>query len=131
MPNLGEPPDNRTYCRTQITQAVADTGAQTCSSGPEILEVLGCSSNILIPTSNRMHGITYDQLHIKGIVFMHIKVGLKETRQVVYVLENTSGFYVSESALKDLGLIPHSFPSQTSKADMVTMNNGKAQCGCP
>ena len=85
-----------------------DTGAQTCSSDPEILKVLGCTSNILIPTS---HGIMDDQLHIKGIVFMSIRVGLKVTRQVIYVSENTSGFYLSELALKDLGLIPHNFPS--------------------
>ena len=71
-----------------------------------------------------------DQLCIKGIVFMHIMVDHKETRQVVYVLENTSGFYLSELALKDLGLIPHSFPSQTSKADMSTTDDGKASYRC-
>ena len=62
---------------------------------------------------------------------MHYKVCLKETRQVIYVLENTSGFYLSESALKDLGLIPHSFLSQISKADMLTTDDRKAPCGCP
>ena len=62
---------------------------------------------------------------------MHIWVSLTETRQVVYVLENTSGFYLSESALKDLELIPHSFLRQTSKADMSTTDDGKALCGCP
>ena len=62
---------------------------------------------------------------------MHMRVGLKETRKSVYVLENTSGFYLSESALRDLGLIPHSFPSQTAKADMLTMDDEKALCGCP
>lgn len=40
-------------------------------------------------------------LYIYGIIFMHIKVGFKETKQVVYVSENTLGFYLSEQALKD------------------------------
>lgn len=62
---------------------------------------------------------------------MRIKVGDNETRQVVYVSENTSGFYLSESALKDLGLIPRNFPSQTSKADVSTSDNENAPCGCP
>ena len=43
---------------------------------------------------------------------MCIGVGLKETREVVSVSENTSGFDLSESALKDL-------------------SNRKAPCGCP
>ena len=47
------------------------------------------------------------------------------------VSENTSGFYLSELALKDLGLIPYSFPSQISKANMTTMDDGKALCACP
>ena len=45
-------------------------------------------------------------------------------------IRNTSGFYLSESALKDLELIPHNFPSQTSKIDASALVNGKASCGC-
>ena len=62
---------------------------------------------------------------------MRIRVGIRETRQVVYVSGNTSGFYLSESALKDLELIPRNFPSQTSKIDASALVNGKALCGCP
>ena len=60
---------------------------------------------------------------------MHIRVGIRETRQVVYVSGDTSGFYLSESALKDLELIPHNF--QTYKIDASALVNGKALCGCP
>ena len=62
---------------------------------------------------------------------MRIRVGIRETRQVVYVSGNTSGFYLSESALKDLELIPRNFPSQTSRIDAPAIVNGKALCGCP
>ena len=62
---------------------------------------------------------------------MRIGVGIRETRQVVYVSTNTSGFYLSESALKDLELIPRNFPSQTSRIDASAIVNGKALGGCP
>ena len=62
---------------------------------------------------------------------MRIRVGIRETRQVVYVLGNTSGFYLSESALRDLELIPRNFPRQTSKIDVSAHVNEKALCGCP
>lgn len=42
---------------------------------------------------------------------------------MVYVLNNTSGFfYLSESALKNLHLLPPDFPAQTSLVDVVKEN---------
>lgn len=46
---------------------------------------------------------------------MHIRIGWKETRNIVYVLNNTSDFYLSESALKDLHLLPPHFPAQLTE----------------
>ena len=115
---------------THRIRTVADTGAQTCSSGLGILKILGYTSDSLIPTNHRIRRITDYQLRIKGVLFMRIRVGIRETRQVVYVSGNTSGFYLSESALKDLELIPRNFPSQTSRIDASAIVNGKALCGC-
>ena len=89
----------------------------------EILKILGCTSDSLIPTNHRIHGITDDQLLIKGVFFMRIRIGIRETRQVVYVSGNTSDFYLSESAVKDLELIPRNFPSQTSRIDASAIVN--------
>lgn len=50
---------------------------------------------------------------------------------MVYVSENTSGFYLSESALKDLGVINRDFPHRVSKADLSASESGTAPCGCP
>ena len=111
--------------------SIADTVGQTCSSGLETLKILGFNRDSLIPTNHRIRGITDDQLRIKGVHFMRIRVGIRETRQVVYLSGNTSGFYLSESALKDLKLIPCNVPSQTSKIDASTIVNGKTLCGCP
>jgi len=78
--------------------AFADTGAQTSSSGPEIQELLGYPDEYLMPTTYQIRGITDNQLHIKGILFLRIRVGSRETRQAVYVADNTSGFYLSQAA---------------------------------
>ena len=109
--------------------AFADTGAQTCSSGPEIQRLLGYPDGYLVPTNHRIRGITDNRLEVKGVLFLVIKVGSRETRQAVYVSENTSGFYLSQTALKALNLLPPNFPlSQNSSS---TDAKKTAPCGCP
>ena len=116
---------------TKEIDSFADSGAQTCSSGPEILQHLNCPEKYLIPTSHRIKGITQNGLRIKGVLLLHIQLGNRESRQVVYVSENSSGFYLSESALIDLGLLPSTFPSQQSSINSnMSDSSVKADCGC-
>lgn len=116
---------------THRIEAIADTGAQTCSSGPEIQKILKCPDKCLVPTSHRIRGITDNLLNIKGVIFAKVRVGSRETRQIIYVSKNTSDFCLSESALKDLGLVPDNFPDPTSQQNVATSDGGKAPCGCP
>lgn len=74
---------------------------------------------------------TDDQLRIKGVLFAHVRVGSKETHQTVSVSDNTSGFYLLESTLKDLELLPTHFPTPTSRQNVTTSANRKVQCECP
>ena len=94
-----------------------DTGALTCSSGPEIQRQLRCPDRYLVPTTDRIRSITNNRLHVNGVLFLHGRVGARETRQAVYVADNTSGLYLSYTALKDLDILPLDFP--------------KGPCGCP
>ena len=55
---FGRTLDNRGYCRTLHIYTIEDTVAKTCSSGLKILEVLGCTSSILIPNSHRIRRFT-------------------------------------------------------------------------
>ena len=116
--------------RTHHVIAIADTGVQTCSCGPEIQKALGYPDEYLLPTIHQIRGITEDQLDIRGVMFACIRVGSREARQAVYVSENTSGFYLSESALKKLGLLPLDFPTLTSQQNVAISNEQKASCGC-
>ena len=56
----------------------ADTGAQTCSRGPDKLKLFRCLEWYLVQTSHWICSIMDNQLDIKG-VFMHIKIGLRDT----------------------------------------------------
>ena len=75
-------PHHPTECQIK---AFTDTCAQTCTSGPKILEQLQCPASFLIPTSHGIHGITKNPLEIMGTLLLLSKAGVRQTCQVVYV----------------------------------------------
>ena len=114
---------------------LADTGAQTCACGLELLDILNIDSKYLIPTSHRIVGVTQSLMDIVGVILLRIEAGGKSSNQVVYVSKNISGFFLSEKAQIDLGIIPISYPSPNSVGDGVSMaaahdQPGIAPCGC-
>ena len=96
-------------------RALADSGCQTCTAGKELLDILDCPESFLVPTSHRIMGITKDSLGIIGALLLRIEVNGEVTRQMVHISEKTRGFYLSESALKDLKMISESFPQNSKK----------------
>ena len=120
--------------------ACADTGAMTCSSGTEILSLLHCPERYLLKTSHRIRGVTGTNLDVLGSLLLRIETNGRVTKQVVYVSRNTRGIYLSEKALRDLGVVPQSFPTPSSpkstnsesaplSAD-AAFKQRKAPCGC-
>ena len=95
--------------------AFAETGAQTYLSGTEIQRLLGFPDGYLVPTTQRIRGITDNRLHVKGALFLRRRVGSRETRQVVVVPDNTSSLYLSPTALKELNLLLLDFPISASQ----------------
>jgi|GEM_PF-4699319 len=71
----------------RLLSACADTGAQTCTSGPGILRELGISKSYLVSTKHQIKGVTNASLTLLEAVFLHITVGDRTTRQIVYVAE--------------------------------------------
>ena len=129
MQNSDPPLKANSFCTHHVT-AIADTGAQTCSC-PEVQKAFGYPDEYLILTNHQIQGITEDPLDIRGVMFACIRAGSKEICQAIYMMENTSGFYLSESALKKLGLLPTDFATLTSQQNVAISNEGKASCGCP
>ena len=83
----------------------------TCTAGIDVLRHL-CPVEYLVPTRHRIVGITESSLHIIGMALLHITTESGgETRQVVYISENIKGLYLSETALKELGVIDPDFPN--------------------
>ena len=99
-------PTNTVSHKSHHIPAFADTGAQTCSSGPEIQRLLGYPDGYLMPTIHRIRGITNNRFHVKSVLFLRVRVASKETRHVVFVADNTSGLYLLQNALKDLDVAP-------------------------
>ena len=120
---------------------VADTGAQTCTSGQEILSSLKCPSSFLLKTRHRINGITKDGLDVMGALLIRITAGGRVTKQIMYICRNTSGVFLSQTALKQLGIIPNNFPeadsfptatsqSYTTCTQQHLQKQARAKCGC-
>ena len=122
-------------------EAIADTGCQTCTAGKDILSKLCCPDNFMIPTSHKIVGITSASLGIVGAVMLRITINGRTTRQMVYVSDRVQGLYLSERALKDLGIISESFPNSTFTTTAATLapvstndawkNDTHRTCECP
>ena len=122
---LGYIPIKANSFQTYHVTAIVKTEAQTCSCGLEIQKALKYSDEYIVLLNSGDHRKT------TGYMFAHIRVGSRETHQAIYVSENLSGFYLSESGLKNLGLLPPDFLTLTSQRNMATSNEGKLHADAP
>ena len=70
--------------------AYADTGAQTCCAGTNLLDTLNCPISYLIPTSHNIRGITETSLAIVGVLLVKIEANNQRSHQT-YISENVNG----------------------------------------
>lgn len=137
-PALGLPPMIHTF-RSASLRVMADTGCQSCLISYKLLRQLGVFKQHLMPVSTQMTTATSGTIDIMGCVVMRIhgtsKHGkLLETRQVVYVTENSNKLFLSQEACKDLGLISENFPAVGESLDNpsgVAAANDLHTCDCP
>ena len=106
----------------KFTSAVADTGCQTTTAGIDMLKLLNIPKRFLIPTSHRILGITDTKLRIIGALLLRIKHNQRTTMQMVYISENVSGLYLSETACKELGIVDENFPDQHTKVNATKID---------
>jgi len=116
-------------------EALADTGCQTCTAGADILRQLKIDKKMLVPSCHRIAGITDTTLRLLGALMLEIRYGNKVTHQMVHISDSISGLYLSETALKELGLIHPNFPdtphlSHASPATTDISNNDESPCQC-
>ena len=91
-------------------EAIADTGAQTCTAGTDLLKTISGAERWLLKTRHRIRGVNNVGLSVKGALIVDIQYHDKVTTQVIYICENVKQTYLSQTALKDLNIIGNKFP---------------------
>ena len=136
--NLQRPPK-----RSAAITAVADSDAQTCLMGMSILHKMGLRREHLTPVSKRILAANDEEVRVLGAIFVKVSgTGTRgqhmETSVMVYVTESTKRFYVSKSALVQLGVLGSHFPrigaavAATASSETGEKSVHKlAPCGCP
>ena len=71
--------------QSHVTNALTDSGCQTCTGGEDFLETIGCPKSYLVPTSHRIMGITSSSLGIIGAVLVRMEAGNEVSRQMVHM----------------------------------------------
>lgn len=87
---------------------------------------LKCPRAYLVKTGHRIVGITDSTLSIIGTVYLRIHRGGRLSNQMVHISENFWEFYLSQTAIKDLGIINQSFPNSQTAAV-----NFEGEYNCP
>ena len=92
--------------------AIADTVAQNCTSGVEISDQITDSKRWLLPTKNHLRGVDNNRLTVRGTLLINVTSDHKNTTELLYIYNNVKGFYLSQTALRQMNVIKNTFPDQ-------------------
>lgn len=95
---------------SRSVEGIADSGCQTCLAGVDFLEKIGCPKDFLVPTGHGIIGISRTSLDIIGSVFLRLELDGIVARQMVHVSPTVRGFFLSETALRQLHVLNDEFP---------------------
>lgn len=99
---------------------MADTGCQSCLIGFKCVLKLGLTKLDLLPVSMEMRAANGNPIKVLSAIILKIASptspnSVHETRQLVYVTNETNQFFISKGACIDLGIIPSNFPAIADK----------------
>ena len=94
-----------------IVYGLADTGAMICTAGPELLTYFGVDEDFLVPTDIEVQGVTHSSLTMLGVLFLELSSNGICTKQMIYIAREAGSLILSETTLKNLGVIPSNFPT--------------------
>ena len=114
--------------RQTSTQALADTGCQSCLTGTALLAELRLPVTDLIPVNQKMRAANGSQIKVQGAIIVRLTKPrtTRTTTQMVYVTSNVDAhkLYISREACADLGIIEPSFPDSAVAAAAAISNTG-------
>jgi hypothetical protein len=114
-------------------RSCADSGCQTSTAGSDLLKDLNVKPEELLHTKHGILGITDSQLNVIGALTTEIRYQNAVSRQLLYIATNVKGVYLSETALKDLKVLPEGFPSAVSSMSTnasVRAKDPTDECRC-
>lgn len=119
-------------------QAMADTGCQSCLISYKHIQRMGLNKKDLLPVTMKLSAANNHQIKVLGAVILRITGKTndgtgRESRQVVYVTNESDKFFLSRGACIDLGIISNTFPSigETQSEINATHQDDQTDCGCP
>ena len=120
-------------------KVITDSGCQSSLLGLKTLHTLGLKKSSLVPVSGNMSAINGEGINILGAIFLRLE-GLDnssgqrvQTAVMAHVTESTDRFFISQQAMRELGIIPQDFPkvrASAQNAATVSDELGVAACGC-
>lgn len=99
---------------TMSCTAVADTGATVTCGGPDILAALGVRRTDLMPSNIQLFAANKSRLEVLGVLPVSLALtadsGRQQVTDMLHIVRELSGMYLSRDVLTSLGSIPPSFP---------------------
>lgn len=120
-------------------QAIADTGCQSCLISFKHIQRLGLNKKDLLPRTMKLNSANNQSIKVLGAIILKVSGRsedgtAKETKQFVYVTNESDKFFLSRGACINLGLISDSFPAigeSTGSVSIAIPQDIQAECGCP
>lgn len=98
------------------TDAMVDTGCQSCLAGTFLLRRLGLTNTDLIPVSLTMKAANMSGINILGALLLEISLrnATRTSKQMVYITASVNKLFLSRETCTGLGIIPSDFPDHVS-----------------
>ena len=106
---------------------MADTGCQSCLASTTVLRHLGLKQKDLIPVTTCMHAANRSGIKILGAIILRFSCTsqsgqTRETRQIVYITNDSNNLFLSWETCTALGIISSNFPTVGEAPQPSTTN---------
>ena len=119
-------------------KAIVDSGAQCCVWSWKECQQAGFTREHLIPVRQKLNAVSKNTIRIYGAVVLRLCGrfdGLDDSQEaaaIVYVSPDVTGFYLSNEVMKQLSIVPDTFPSVGGATHGALHNISELEpCTCP
>ena len=105
-----------------VVNAIADTGAQVCVAGPELLEQL-CLKPTQLYHHAQLRDVADRTLKPYGSFKCSIQLGNRHAIQDIFFIKSAKACYLSLAVCKQLGLVHQNFPSPIVTIASMTLDS--------